>query len=115
MKDWNIEMTFEPEELQASILKRPSIQNQSGAPKILEDTQVLSKIIHEPVDFAKWAIFCLRKDVENAKYIQDKFYNLSENQNLGVFVDYGRIMTLDDRSNVNDFKEAIDQFYSDYI
>jgi hypothetical protein len=32
-----------------------------------------------------------------------------------VEVDYGRIISLDDRANVNQFKEAIDQFYYDEI
>jgi hypothetical protein len=30
-------------------------------------------------------------------------------------VDYGRIISLDDRANVNQFKDAIDQFYYDEI
>lgn len=84
---------------------------ENGKPKTLDDTTILNKIIHEPVNFTSWAIFCVRRDVENAKYIQDKFYNLSEQQNLGVFVDYGEIIPLDDRSRVEDFKREIDQFY----
>lgn len=67
------------------------------------------------MELATWAIFCVRRDVENAKYIQDKFYDISQQQRLGVYVDYGRIISLDDRANVNNFKEAIEQFYYDEI
>jgi len=69
MRDWGIEITYEPEELQASILKRPSIQSPNGPSKPLDDTQILSKIVHQPMALATWAIFCVKRDVENAKYI----------------------------------------------
>ena len=55
MRDWGIEITYEPEELSASILKRPSIQSANGAAKPLDDTQILSKIVHQPMALATWA------------------------------------------------------------
>jgi len=67
------------------------------------------------MELTQWAIFCVRRDVENAKYIQDKFYDISQQQKLGVYVDYGRIISLDDRATVNSFKEAIEKFYCDEI
>jgi len=115
MKDWGIQITYDPDELEAKILKRPSIQNENGPPKLLDDTSVLSKIVHQPMELTQWAIFCVRRDVENAKYIQDKFYDISQQQKLGVYVDYGRIISLDDRATVNSFKEAIEKFYCDEI
>jgi len=115
MTDWNIGVTLEPDEIEGKVLPRPSIKNNNGPPKSLEDIQILGKVITEPREFSHWAIFCIRKDVENAKYIQDKFYELSEQQNLGVFVDYGTIMTLDNNSSINNFKEAIDEFFYDRV
>lgn len=34
-------------------------------------------MVHEPKAFERFVIFCLERDVENAKYINDKFYYLS--------------------------------------
>jgi hypothetical protein len=31
--------------------------------KTLDDTKILGTIVHQPIDFRKWAIFCLQKDV----------------------------------------------------
>ena len=33
-------------------------------------------MVHEPKAFERFAIICLEKDVQNAHYINDKFYNL---------------------------------------
>lgn len=69
----------------------------------------------QPVNFSKWAIFCLEKDVENAKYLQDKFYSLSEKNGLNIFVDYGDIVSLNNKSRIEDFKDAINSYFKEYV
>jgi hypothetical protein len=69
----------------------------------------------QPVNFQKWAIFCLEKDIENGKYLQDKFYSLSEQYGLNIFVDYGDIVSLHNKSNIEDFKDAINSYFKDYV
>lgn len=69
----------------------------------------------QPVNFQKWAIFCLEKDIENGKYLQDKFYSLSEQYGLNIFVDYGDIVSLHNRSQIEDFKDAINSYFKDYV
>ena len=67
------------------------------------------------MNFQKWAIFCLEKDIENGKYLQDKFYSLSEQYGLNIFVDYGDIVSLNNRSQIDDFKDAINSYFRDYV
>jgi hypothetical protein len=69
----------------------------------------------QPVNFQKWAIFCLEKDIENGKYLQDKFYSLSEQYGLNIFVDYGDIVSLHNKSQIEDFKDAINSYFKDYV
>jgi hypothetical protein len=35
-------------------------------------------MVHEPKAFERFAIICLEKDVNNAHFINDKFYSLSQ-------------------------------------
>ena len=81
----------------------------------LEDTNILRQIVCQPINFQKWAIFCLEKDIENGKYLQDKFYSLSEQYGLNIFVDYGDIVSLHNRSSIEDFKDAINSYFRDYV
>ena len=60
-------------------------------------------------------MFCLEKDIENGKYLQDKFYSLSEQYGLNIFVDYGDIVSLHNRSTIDDFKDAINSYFKDYV
>ena len=60
------------------------------------------------MSFEKWAIFCLDRDYENAKYIQESFYNLSEKYRLNIYVEYANIISLRDNAQIDDFREAID-------
>lgn len=83
--------------------------------KSLDDTNILRSIVQQPVNFEKWAIFCLEKDVENARYLQDKFYTLSEKNNLNIFVDYGDIVSLNNKSRIDDFKQAINSYFREYV
>lgn len=71
VQDWNLEISFEPDTIEAKVLKRPQIyQTISTAQpdtnglkpvgtKSLDDTKILGTIVHQPIDFKKWAIFCL--------------------------------------------------------
>lgn len=67
------------------------------------------------MSFEKWAIFCLDRDYENAKYIQESFYNLSEKYRLNIYVEYANIISLRDNAQIDDFREAIDQYFSQYV
>lgn len=85
VKEWNLQINLEPDYIEAKILKKPGILVDVKAgnslltkPRTLDDNRILTQIVQQPVNFNKWAIFCLEKDVENAKYLQDKFYSLSE-------------------------------------
>ena len=107
-------INLQPDEIEAKVLKRPSIMNVGGATlHNLEDTNILRQIVCQPMNFEKWAIFCLEKDIENGKYLQDKFYALSESFGLNIFVDYGDIVSLHNKSSVEDFKDAINQYFRD--
>lgn len=57
----------------------------------------------------------MERDIENGKYLQDKFYNLSEQNGLKIFVDYGDIVRLDNKSGIEDFKDAIDSYFRKYV
>lgn len=124
VKEWELQLNLEPDEIEAKVLKRPGIlmfpgpQAQGGfqpTNQSLDDTNVLRTIVSQPVNFQKWAIFCLEKDIENGKYLQDKFYSLSESYGLNIFVDYGDIVSLHNRSQIEDFKDAINSYFKDYV
>jgi hypothetical protein len=34
-----------------------------------EDISLLRSIVHQPINFQKWAIFCLDRDTENGRYV----------------------------------------------
>lgn len=117
VQEWNLDIHLEPDEIEAKILKKPQIfvGNQMSTLKTLDDTNILRSIVSQPVNFSKWAIFCLEKDVENAKYLQDKFYSLSEKNGLNIFVDYGDIVSLHNKSRIEDFKDAINSYFKEYV
>ena len=74
-------------------------------------------MVHEPKPFNRFAIICLEKDVGNAHYINDKFYNLSIQKGLGVTVEYADICPVPDRAAVHDeylleaFATSIQNYY----
>jgi len=41
-------------------------------------------MVHEPKAFERFAIICLEKDVNNAHFINDKFYTLSQQKGLDI-------------------------------
>ena len=91
------------------------MQVQAPQQQTLDDTNILRQIVVQPINFKKWAIFCLEKDIENGKYLQDKFYSLSEQYGLNIFVDYGDIVSLHNKSQIEDFKDAINSYFKDYV
>jgi aubergine-like protein len=127
VKDWDLELNLEPDQIEAKVLKRPGIMMFNGPQpldseyhemnslKSLGDTNILRQIVCQPVNFQKWAIFCLERDIEQGKYLQDKFYALSEQYGLNIFVDFGDIVSLNNRSGIEDFKDAINSYFRDYV
>ena len=79
VKEWDLDLSIEPDEIGGKILERPSILDPHHEhSKKLDDSRILNQLVHLPINFQKWAIFCLDRDIENGKYLQDKFYNLSQ-------------------------------------
>jgi hypothetical protein len=74
-------------------------------------------MVHEPKMFEKFAIFCLEKDVINAHYINDKFYDLSIQKGLDIKVDYADICPVPDKAAYHEellldaFGKAIQNYY----
>lgn len=73
-REWDLTFEAEPDRIEARILSKPSIIDpysaaQASGIKSLDDTSILRSIVHEPIAFKKWAIFCVDKDAENAKYL----------------------------------------------
>jgi len=116
--DWKIDLRLDPDQLEANILKRPEIydpQSKEDRGRSMEDTNVLRSVVHQPIHFSKWGIFCLDRDVEHAKYIQEKFYGICEQRGLKIYVDYGDIIHLRDRATIDDFKAAFDSYYQKQV
>jgi hypothetical protein len=47
--------------------------------------------------------------------LQNKFYDLSNNNKLNIYVEYGDIVSLRNHSKIEDFKEAVDTYFHDYV
>lgn len=67
--------------------------------------------------FEKFAIFCLEKDVQNAHYINDKFYDLSSQKGLDIKVEYADICPVPDKAAYHEellldaFAHSIQNYY----
>ena len=83
--------------------------------RTLDDTKILGTIVHQPIAFRKWAIFCLEKDVHHGEFLNDRFYELSQERKFDIYVDYGDIVELSNKSGIEAFKEAIDDYYLKYV
>jgi hypothetical protein len=120
VREWDLQINLQPDEITAKILKKPSIyvtDEKTGkqTTQLLDDPRILNTIVSQPINFDRWVIFCKEKDLDNAKYIQDKFYTLSEEHKLKIFVDFGTIYTLPNRSSIDDFKVAIHSYFKEFI
>lgn len=116
VQEWNLDINLEPDTIEARVLKRPQIfasgQNEN---RPLDDTKILGTIVQEPIHFRKWAIFCLEKDVQCGEYLNDRFYELSEQRRFNIYVDYGDIIELTNKSGIEAFKDAVDDYYRAYV
>lgn len=64
VKEWNLDIQLEPDTIEARVLKRPQIytpekMSDKVSAKTLDDVKILGTIVHQPMHFRKWAIFCL--------------------------------------------------------
>ena len=109
--------------IEGNVLKRPAILDPNASPsgppsqqtKSLDDIGVLRQIVHQPMNFTKWAIFCLERDVENAKFFQERIYVISEKMRLNIYIDYGDVVALRNSASIEDFKEAVQSYYNMYV
>jgi hypothetical protein len=68
VKDWSLTINIEPDQIEGKVLKRPSILMGTTTHN-LDEIAPLRSIVQQPINFQKWAIFCLQRDVANAKFI----------------------------------------------
>ena len=47
--------------------------------------------------------------------MNDRFYELSNERRFDIYVDYGDIVELSNKSGIENFKEAIDDYYLKYV
>lgn len=66
--------------------------------RVLDNSNYLNTMVHEPKTFERFAIFCLERDVGNANYINDKFYDLSTQKGLGIQVEFAHICPVADKA-----------------
>lgn len=86
--------------------KAPTDGKQS---RVLDNSNYLNTMVHEPKAFERFVIFCLERDVENAKYINDKFYYLSLQKGLDIHVEFAHICPVSDKSAQNE-EHLLEQF-----
>lgn len=119
-KDWDLQLNVDPDQIEAKILPRPSIINPqsssaSGSGVIsLEENhkKTLGTVVHEPLFFKKWVVFCIDQDLENAKWLQDQMYSAAKQYGTGIEVEYAEdFVALRTGSKSQDFVQAIDQYY----
>ena len=113
VKQWGLDIQLTPDTIEAKVLDRPQIfetpnfvqqtsrnqqqfspgQSPTTPPKkdpdatnsrTLDNSNCLNSMVHEPKQFERFAIICLEKDVQNAHYINDKFYYLSQQKGLDI-------------------------------
>lgn len=76
-KDWDLQLSVEPDQIEAKILERPEILVSGAAQagtQSLENTRILSEIVTEPINFKNWIIFFEQNDTDYASYLEDKMY-----------------------------------------
>lgn len=69
LEKWNIDLKLNPDQLDAKVLKLPTIYDPLSKNERTVDQQLLGSLVHEPMGFMKWGIFCLNKDLDMAKHI----------------------------------------------
>ena len=74
-------------------------------------------MVHEPQMFERFAIFCLERDVANAHYINDKFYDLSTQKGLEIQVEFADVCPVSDKAAYHEevllesFAQSIQNYY----
>jgi len=74
-------------------------------------------MVHEPKMFERFAIFCLERDVGNAHYINDKFYDLSTQKGLDIQIEFADICPVSDKAAYHEevllesFAQSIQNYY----
>lgn len=53
--------------------------------------------------------------MHHGEYLNDRFYELSQERRFDIYVDYGDIVELSNKSGIEAFKEAIDDYYLKYV
>lgn len=128
VKQWGLDIQLNPDTIEARVLEKPQIfetpnfQQQTArgnqqyyqqeqqprrnpnatASRTLDNQSFLNFMVHEPKNFERFAIICLEKDVGNAHYINDKFYNLSLQRGLDIRVDYADICPVPDKAAMHE-------------
>lgn len=143
VQQWGLDIQLTPDTIEAKVLDRPKIfetpnfamqtaRGPGGFPqqpgqkrsdpdmtpsRVLENSNCLNSMVHEPKMFEKFAIFCLEKDVSNAHYINDKFYDLSSQKGLDIKIEYADICPVPDKAAYHEehlldaFAQSIQNYY----
>lgn len=137
VQQWGLEISLTPDTIEAKVLERPKIyespnfaaqtarsnQGPGGMKgdgknsRVLDNSNYLNTMVHEPKMFERFAIFCLEKDVGNAHYINDKFYDLSTSKGLDIQVEYADICPVSDKATYHEevllesFAQSIQNYY----
>lgn len=138
VQQWGLDIELTPDTIEAKVLDKPNIfetpnfLHQTARPgtshtnmqkgtgntsRVLESSNCLNSMVHEPKNFDKFAIFCLERDCDNAHYINDKFYELSANKGLDIHVEYADICPVNDKAAYHEeylldaFAQSIQNYY----
>lgn len=144
MQQWGLDISLQPDTIEAKVLERPRIfespnfaaqtargnYNPGQQPpqgkgmstdgknsRVLDNSNYLNSMVHEPRMFEHFAIFCLERDVGNAHYINDKFYDLSTQKGLGITVEFADICPVSDKAAFHEevllesFAQSIQNYY----
>jgi len=85
--------------------------------RVLDNSNYLNTMVHEPKMFERFAIFCLERDVGNAHYINDKFYDLSTQKGLDIQIEFADICPVSDKAAYHEevllesFAQSIQNYY----
>lgn len=138
VQQWGLDIELTPDTIEAKVLDKPRIYEtpnfaaqtqRPGAPpqntphgsgfedRVLDNSNCLNQMVHEPKAFDRFAIFCLERDCENAHYINDKFFELSTNKGLDIKVEYADICPVSDKAAQHEeylldaFAQSIQNYY----
>ena len=141
VQQWGLDIALQPDTIEAKVLERPKIfespnfaaqtsrggqfpgqqtpnkMTDGNTSRILDNSNYLNTMVHEPKNFERFAIFCLERDVGNANYINDKFYDLSTQKGLGIQVEFAHICPVADKAAYHEevllesFAQSIQNYY----